>query len=330
MPYFFHRTRLFCVAVAILALFPLVTNGQGGASPVRTDCLGTSDSLFWAQDTHWVSAPKAPSSNKIDVFYIVSSQVVQASDSTYRATLTPTDRRCFIKEITFVGTQMFDTAFNLYSPYYHQYTFDLLRLPESRYRQVCDSVFDEVAQAFDYYMEHLNGGRRFILAGFSQGAQMAKRLLKRLSDEQFSRLVATYLLGYGVNDDDLRHPHLRAAQDAEGTGVVVSFNSVFTPEAAWPIAMDGAATCINPVNWHTDAEPVTFEFRGQTLSVAVDTLYHLLRISADPTPFHQWMECHPFMGQIGVGQDCLHHWDLMFYAPFIKENALRRAVNGER
>ena len=58
-------------------------------------------------------------------------------------------------------------------------------------------------------MKNQNNGHRFILAGFSQGAMLTIDLLKHMTDEQFSRMVANYMLGYRLSEKDLQHSCLK-------------------------------------------------------------------------------------------------------------------------
>ena len=48
----------------------------------------------------------------------------------------------------------------------------------------------DVREAFRYYIENLNEGRPFVLAGFSQGAQALVELLKELPESLHERMVA--------------------------------------------------------------------------------------------------------------------------------------------
>ena len=55
--------------------------------------------------------------------------------------------------------------------------------------------------ALDFYFEHLNRGRPFILAGHSQGSQMMTYVLTEYMEEHpeyYERMVAAYALGYSI------------------------------------------------------------------------------------------------------------------------------------
>ncbi|WP_165077578.1 DUF3089 domain-containing protein, partial [Methanogenium sp. MK-MG] len=97
-------------------------------------------------------------------------------------------------------------------------------------------------------------GRPFIIAGHSQGTMALIELIKnRFGDDEAlrNRMVAAYLIGYTVTDVDLKAAGLTAAERADDTGVVVTYNTQSPTSVGGPMLMDGAH-CINPLNWKTD------------------------------------------------------------------------------
>ena len=89
-------------------------------------------------------------------------------------------------------------------------------------------AYGDVKEAFEHFLAQVDDDRPIVLAGFSQGAQLALLLLEEYFDdpELADRLVAAYCIGWPVTDEDLaEHPHLRMAQGEDDTGVVVTFNS---------------------------------------------------------------------------------------------------------
>ncbi len=92
----------------------------------------------------------------------------------------------------------------------------------------------DIQDAFEYYLKHFSGGRPFILAGHSQGTMTLIELIKNKfggDAELRCRLVAAYLIGYTVTDDDLSIAGLTAAGGAYDTGVVITYNTQ-SPSAA--------------------------------------------------------------------------------------------------
>lgn len=283
-------------------------------------CGCTSTPSQWESDGSWyISDGKMP----VDVFYICSTEVANENDENggalYRALLTDDEKALFDMEFDWVKAAFTDSL-NFYAPYYHQFTMDAINLDEEGFQSVRKDVTDEVLEAFDWYMDHINGGRPFIVAGFSQGGILTLDVLKHMSDEAYSRMVAAYVFGYRLTEEDLLDPHIKAADDADGWGETVSFNSVSSTDGIWDLTAADAATCINPLNWCTDSTPATFIYDNDELTVHVDPDTNVLIVDGadDVKYFFEPMKDFTSPGN-------LHHWDIIFYNDAIGRNALHRA-----
>lgn len=284
---------------------------------------------FWSKPEAWYESQSPATDATIDLFYLVSTEVISATtpsgQTSYQSLLIDSDREAITAELAFAENSFGQHDMRYVAPYYHQFTFEAISLPKAQYDSVYQRVSDEVCEAFDYYMQHQNQGRPFAIVGFSQGAMLTLDLLRHMTDKQYQQLVGAYAIGYRLAADDIQHPHISPATDEEGRGVTVSFNSVLKPEALWPLVAGDAVTCINPVNWHTDATPATFTYQEQLHTVHVDAATHQLVVEvADPSEYRAW-NANPVFEQMGVDPDCLHHYDLLFYCDYIHDNILRRA-----
>ena len=301
------------------------------AAVVLCSCESALPESVWASREMWYEAKDSFEADDVDVLYLVSTEVLSAQDSdggvSWRSQLTAEDKASMEAEIAWVEKNMFSDGFNVSAPYYHQLTFDAIStLDKDSFAGYYNAVAKEACDAFDYYMEHMNNGRNFILAGFSQGAMLCLDLLRHMSDEQYGRMVACYSVGYRLSAEDLQHPHIKAARGADDRGVVVSFNSTLSREAIWPLVGEGAVTCINPLNWKTDSTPADFTFDGTNNTASIDPETNVILVNTDnPEYYHSFYELAPFFLDAGVLPDNLHHWDLQFYASQIHDNALLRA-----
>ena len=73
-------------------------------------------------------------------------------------------------------------------------------------------------------------------------------------------MIAAYVIGYEVTQEDLRYPYIRAAESGIDTGVTICFNSVASNDAKLDILSGRTAIGINPINWCTDTTPAQFLF----------------------------------------------------------------------
>ena len=284
---------------------------------------------YWERKEAWYLSDTTVNDDKIDLFYIVSTNVLSAEDengdTAYQTRLNENDRKAFDAEFRYVEKHFCQSDFNYFAPYYHQFTFEAISLEPEKYQEVYSAVSDEVCDAFDYYMEHKNNGRRFALVGFSQGAMLVLDLLKHMTDEQYERMVAAYALGYRITEEDCQNKHIRPAYGETETGVTISFNSALSTDGVWPLVAEGAVTCINPVNWKTDSTPANFTYEGEEHSVSIDKGTNMLIVKTNrPEHYRKWTN-NPAFQSAKVHLDCLHHWDLLFYSDFIHDNILKRA-----
>lgn len=308
------------VALLLVTALPQVWGGTkpewySGSSVVAADGQVVMDSL--RQD-------------RIDLLYLVSTGVLDAKTPdgkrSFQSLLVPEDRKYIDMELAYVQQEIGRGDFNYLAPYYHQFTFASINLPKAQRDSVFRNVSREVCDIFDYYITHVNQGRKFALVGFSQGAMLMVEILKHATKKQLRNMVGAYCMGYGLSKEDLKHRNIVAAKGAEGLGHTVSFNSVMSREATWDVVYNNSATVINPVNWTTTTEPATFDFEGSQVTVTVDKESNQLLVSVpDKTPYHEFMRTNPAFKMAGVHEDNLHHWDLLYYTKMLHDNILWRA-----
>lgn len=291
-----------------------------------------SDNVYksnWAEESSWFQSKDPVSSDKIDLLYIVSTDVVSAQNSdgsaSYRSLLTASDKQAISEELSYVEEKIGQHSFNYFAPYYHQFTFDAISLSTDKFNAEYKNVAKEVCEAFDYYMAHKNQGRKFALVGFSQGGMLVLDLLKHMTDKEYSKMVAAYVMGYRISAEDVKCPRIIPASDETTAGVTVSFNSALSTNGMWAFVAADAIASINPVNWKTDATPATFTYDGSQHTVHLDPSSHLLIVETDKADVYRQWTNNPVFQSAHINLDCLHHWDLLFYTQYIHDNIIKRA-----
>lgn len=284
----------------------------------------TSDKSSENQENFlWYESDQKVNDSLVDVFYLVSTEILEEKDEqgndSYIGKLTPEEIESIKAEMNY-ARKLFGDSLNFFSPYYSQFTMSSMNLSEDRKEEVRKIASKSASDAFQYYLRNLNQGRPFILAGFSQGAMHLLDILRDMNNEDYSRMIAAYCMGYRLTATDLSHPNIIAAQNADDRGVVISYNSVATTEAIWDEVSADAATCINPVNYRTDEVPASIIFKDDTLYVKVDTTYNVLVVNSTNISNYYF----PLLDAYCKPGN-LHHWDLLFYRDSIRNNALRRA-----
>jgi hypothetical protein len=152
---------------------------------------------------------------------------------------------------------VFKPVANIYAPYNRQVDAKFKStLPISQQLKLeAGSPTSDAVSAFTYYLEHLNAGRPFILAGHSQGSNLIANILSgymKARPELYKRMVAAYVIGYSITGDYLNaNPQLKFAHGPDDTGVIISYNTEApVMHATNPVTMPGGVP-INPITWTT-------------------------------------------------------------------------------
>ena len=264
-----HLTGIACL---LLALVSCEKDSSAPASPT----------IDYSDNRCWFENKQDATGKDVDLFYVVPTCIWDYTDSLgqtrHHMDIFNTEQRALTDPSIQLAKSVLADSCNFFSPYYRQISMDSwLTLDTALIEERFKLAYQDVADAFHYYMEHDNQGKPFILAGHSQGAKAVIELLKREMTPDISRkLIATYAIGYTVTPEELAgYSTLRPAQDSIDTDVLIGFNSVTRPDAVSPLFRDNVV-CINPVNWRTDATPAT-SYQGFT--VAQDTTIHTLIVT---------------------------------------------------
>lgn len=152
---------------------------------------------------------------------------------------------------------IYEDSTRMYAPYYRQAAMKVYELDAEERESYLETAYEDVSEAFSYYLENENQDRPIILAGFSQGADMCYRLLEEyFGDEELSdRLVAVYAIGWPLTEEMTeKYPQLKAAESESDTGVIVSFECESEDvNESFIVPADTKMLSINPLNWKTDS-----------------------------------------------------------------------------
>ncbi len=165
---------------------------------------------------------------------------------------------------------VFSACCHIYAPHYRQAAlrnFHATSPAESA--AAFELAYSDVLRAFDYYLEHENGGRPFIIASHSQGSLHALRLVQeRLAGKPLQRrLVAAYIIGYPM-PLAIEQTGLVICRSARQVGCLIDWNTVKEDSAEGPreherlVWLEGGyqrigdrqLTCVNPLTWTLGGE----------------------------------------------------------------------------
>lgn len=281
----------------------------------------------YADSSQWyITDRHAPA----DIFYITSTEtgdypLAGGLISHYSDTYNDSTRQPLFGEMQGVDRLVSGTL-NYYSPYYRQCSLQTFMSDSTTLARLPIAISD-VKRAFKHYLKHLNGGRPFVLAGYSQGAMIMLELMKEMDDATFDRMIAAYAIGITISQDELDTcPRIVPAQGEEDTGVTVCYNSVQDAGCAMH-GFEHSDVVINPVNWRTDATPATLitepspfipleQQSKDTLTVHIDEASGLLFVEGYTGTDYIL----PLIGK----EDCYHTREIWLYRDHLRDNIADR------
>lgn len=316
----------------------------------QTDTETTPDRTDYSNMDNWMLYP-AVHLHHVDVIYFYPT--VFASDETYTGPqiADPVMRLDAAKSYAHQGSA-FETVADVYVPYYREHTPAQYGAAIGNDGTIDNSKLDsygktDVFDALDYYFTHANEGRPFILAGHSQGTIQLQDVLTEYMPahpKYYKNMVAAYALGLSINKTILdENPHLKAAQAADDTGVIVSWNT----ETAGNPKTTGSfknpdAIVINPLNWKTDSTYAGTDENHGTLVLLEDGSYGIVPglvdaviqdgaiiVNQDPQNSASKTLSKAMTETIKVlnGDYCRHMDDYDFFYQNIRENAALRTAS---
>ncbi len=285
-------------------------NGNNGVEVPERAPVNYADSRNWFETNREINPEWK------DVFYVIptagESWVNEKGEICHYLDINNPDHRLAMENRFNMAFPIFGDQANFFSPYYRQITLEVWEAGNAAINHYYPATFADVKAAFDYYMKHWNGGREFVLAGFSQGAKGVKELIKSLSDEEFSRMKAAYVIGFPVLQEDIdATDRFVPAQGATDTGVTISYNSVTGEEGIGDIFRN-SKMIINPVNWSTGSEVAQ-------ISVGVHNYVNREHMMLFVEGFDAESIYQPAMAKLfPLGN--LHLMELPLYKDFLREN----------
>lgn len=251
-----------CIALFCCLLLPTLAGAQNDLTPSTAP--DYSQSACWAalpfredaaDETPKGISPTRDEEKQIDVFYVYPTMLNKGKHWNADVYDTNLNHRIETMPIRYQASA-FNGSCRVYVPRYRQAHINAYY---SKDRRSADAAFElaysDVAAAFDYYLQHYNQGRPFILASHSQGTTHARRLAKEKIDGKplAQQLVAAYLVGMPVIDT--LYQQLRPCETPDQIGCFVSWMSYKQGYEPRPDAILQGGININPITWRHDTEP---------------------------------------------------------------------------
>jgi hypothetical protein len=169
---------------------------------------------------------------------------------------------------------VFNQHCRIFSPRYRQAHIRTFFETADRAEPVFDTAYADIRKAFQFYLDNYNQGRPIIIAGHSQGAKMAERLLKEFFDgtRLQKQLVAAYIIGWPVSDT--LFTSIKICSDSLQTGCACSWRTLrknYLPPFLKKEGQDILVT--NPLSWTTSPDLIARKYNKGSVLYKFNKIY---------------------------------------------------------
>lgn len=284
----------------------------------------------WKKNTS-DSIPKAlrksfKKDSSVDVFFIHPTTLTSNRSHEWNASINDASINAKTDYTTILyQASVFNESCRIFAPRYRQANLKAFFIAEEESSKYFDTGYEDVKNAFLYYLKNYNHGNPIIIAAHSQGTKHAARLLKELFENKplQHQLVCAYIIGLPVPEDYFTA--LKPCTDSTSTGCFVSwrtFNRGYT-EPNFVAKENFKAVVINPLSWTTDTLLVpSSKNNGGVLLKFNKVIPHVVNANIHKNVL--WT-CKPkIFGKIFLKQKNYHAGDINLFYMNIRQNVKTR------
>lgn len=219
---------------------------------------------------------------------------------------------------------VFNQHARIFSPRYRQMHFSQFFISEEESKPAFDTAYADVKHAFEFYLANYHKDRPLIIAGHSQGALMAERLLKEFFDGKplQNKLIAAYIVGWPVAKNYFSK--LPVCTTPEQTNCFCSWRTYrkdYVP--AYIQKENPVAIVTNPLTWKTTTDHVgSDENKG-----AILRSFNELFVGSTDAQIHDgvlWINKPKFRGSFFFRTKNYHIADINLFYMNIRQNVEQR------
>jgi pimeloyl-ACP methyl ester carboxylesterase len=219
---------------------------------------------------------------------------------------------------------VFNQHCRVFAPRYRQAHFSSFFTTDTQARAAFDTAYSDVARAFEMFIENFNHGRPIIIAGHSQGALMAERLLKQYFEGKplQKRLVVAYIVGWPIPQNSFQQ--IPVCADSLQTGCFCGWRTLrvgYVPKYIQKEAVPSYVT--NPLSWDTTS---TYASRTQNMGSVLKDFSKIMPATTDAQIHGNvlWVNKPKFPGSALYKAKNYHIGDMNLYYMNIRKNIEQR------
>jgi hypothetical protein len=300
-----------------------------------------TESIDYSKLTHWAAHPdksdlsdKSPKNRDIsqkvedvDVFFIHPTTYTQnKGELQWNANIDDSELNKLTDETTILfQASAFNQAGRVYAPRYRQahlqafYTDDRI-LGE----KALDFAYQDVKDAFEYYLKNVNRGRPIIIAAHSQGTRHAKILLAEFFDGKAlsNQLVAAYIIGIPVLKNQFKD--IPPCENADDLQCFITWRTYKKDKTPKNLPTGDMIAVTNPLSWTTDMKYVDKMANQGAVLRDFDKVFDNL-VDAQIENGILWVHKPKFPFSFLFTRDNYHVADINFFYFNVRTNAAHRS-----
>lgn len=244
--------------------FLQIANERRGHKKIDLSTPDYSNLYYWAaHPDKWDYSDSIPSflngegrDSSVDVFFLHPTTYTRDfRNSNMNADINDSalNHQTDVTTILYQST-VFNGSCRIFAPRYRQaHLKAYFEIESEESKRAFDLAYEDLKNAFQYYLDHWNHGRPIIIAAHSQGSMHAVRLLKEFFDGKplQKQLVCAYVVGWQIKKDDFKY--LPFGNSPSQTGCVLGWRTFKKDKEGFMIEREnGNSLCVNPISWTTD------------------------------------------------------------------------------
>lgn len=223
---------------------------------------------------------------------------------------------------------VFNQHARIFAPRYRQAHLSCFSMKDTtKAKAAFDTAFEDVKNAFQFYIQHENHGRPFIIAAHSQGTVHAGRLIQEMIEKTDlkKQMVVAYLIGMPVQTNYFEM--LTPCSEENSCGCFISwrtFRRGYVPRYIQREPFD--AVVINPLNWTTAPDLAPKEKNKGAILYRFNTIFPHTN-DAQVAGNILWVHRPEFPGSFLYRLKNYHIGDINLFYLNIRENVEKRLMH---
>ena len=221
---------------------------------------------------------------------------------------------------------VFNGAGKVYAPRYRQAHIQSYYAKDATSaKNAFELAYQDVKNAFEFYLENYNNGRPIIIASHSQGTNHAERLMLDFFDEKplQQQFVVAYLVGMPILKNAFKN--IKVCETPEEVSCFCSWRTFKHGKFPKDYKPNNNIAVTNPLTWKTDEKYADASLNEGTVLYDFEKYYTPQLVDAQVKDGVLWVHKPKFRGSIFLVTKNYHIADYNLFYANVRKNAILRA-----